>query len=797
MRQRMAAAKALLALSLLAAVSNATPQATENVIAGRVVDPSGAVVTGATVLVWQPGTSAQRAAKTDANGTFRIEALVEGTYRASVRAEGFVPLFLQLHLERGRVLSVEWKLQVEPVVEQIVVESSRLADRADSLANVPGSYEVLEGAALESSRSFTLTEALRKVAGVNVRDEEGFGLRPNIGIRGLNPTRSSKVLLLEDGIPLAFAPYGDNASYYHPPVDRFETVEVLKGSGQILYGPATVGGVINYLTAPIPERRTGWLTLLGGNRDYLNAHLRHGWRFAQGGVLVDVMRKQGRGARENVRSGLDDYNFKGELIVSPRQLWVFRSNYYSEDSNVTYSGLRADEFAANPRQNPFGNDFFRGKRFGASATHLYVFGPDLLLRTNIYASVFDRNWWRQSSNSNQRPNDAADPNCGGMAKLNTTCGNEGRLRTYYTWGVEPRFQAHARWGPLTADADFGGRLHYELQDRIQENGPRPASRSGLRVEDNERENTALAGFYQLRLGWRRWALTPGLRLEHVRYARTNRLTGASGRTNLTQLIPGFALAYHVAERATLFFGVHRGFAPPRTEDILTNTGGSVDLDPELSWNYELGFRSVPCRGVRLEATLFRMDYENQVVPASVAGGVGATFTNGGETLHGGVEMSVRLDTGVLAGSRHNVYTRVAYTYLPAAKFTGTRFSSVAGLTTVSVSGNRLPYAPEHLLNFQVGYAHPRGLDVFLEAVHSSSQFGDDLNTVAGTADGQRGLLPGWTVWNTTVNYTAEPLRAVFFVSVKNVFDRLYIADRTRGLLPGTPRLVQGGIKYRF
>ncbi len=91
---------------------------------------------------------------------------------------------------------------------------------------------------------FNFSEALRKVSGVNVRDEEGFGLRPNIGIRGTNPTRSTKILLLEDGVPLAYAPYGDNASYYHPPVERFESIEILKGAGQIEYGPVTVAGAL-------------------------------------------------------------------------------------------------------------------------------------------------------------------------------------------------------------------------------------------------------------------------------------------------------------------------------------------------------------------------------------------------------------------------------------------------------------------------------------------------------------------------------------------------------------------------
>ncbi|MEY2920851.1 MAG: hypothetical protein RL261_2156, partial [Pseudomonadota bacterium] len=134
------------------------------------------------------------------------------------------------------------------------------------LDSIPGSATVIEADILTESRVFTVNEALRKVPGVFARDEEGFGLRPNLGVRGLNPTRSGKVLLLEDGIPIAYAPYGDNATYYHPPVDRFERIEVLKGSGQIAYGPHTVGAVINYITPPVPGDREGRVVASFGNK---------------------------------------------------------------------------------------------------------------------------------------------------------------------------------------------------------------------------------------------------------------------------------------------------------------------------------------------------------------------------------------------------------------------------------------------------------------------------------------------------------------------------------------------------
>ena len=229
--------------------------------------------------------------------------------------------------------------------------------------------------------------------------------------------------------------------------------------------------------------------------------------------------------------------------------------------------------------------------------------------------------------------------------------------------------------------------------------------------------------------------------------------------------------------------------------MITNQGGVVELDPELSWNYELGARTELAHGVRVDGTLFLMDYENQIVPASLAGGVGATLTNGGATQHRGLELAGRLDTAPMLNSMQNVSLRLAYTHVPVAKFTGMRFSNISGFASASVSGNRLPYAPEHMLSLGVGYARPSGLDLLVEAVRVSEQFGDDLNTRTPSADGQRGLIPGYTVWNTAVNYDLG--RATLFFTVKNLLDDTFIVDRARGILPGSPRLFQLGVRTRF
>jgi Fe(3+) dicitrate transport protein len=388
-----------------------------------------------------------------------------------------------------------------------------------------------------------------------------------------------------------------------------------------------------------------------------------------------------------------------------------------------------------------------------------------------------------------------------MANLHTTCGNEGRLRQYATWGADPKLRiSHGLFG-VRSEFDGGVRAHFETQERVQKNGDAPLSRDGRIVEDNRRTTQGYSTFVQNRFFFGDFTLTPGLRIEHVRYDRTNRLfngrAGAFGKADLTQLIPGIGGAWNPNQAITVFAGVHRGFAPPRAEDIINNSGGFVELDAELSWNYEAGIRARAGRGASFDATYFRTDYENQIVPASLAGGIGSVLTSAGKTMHQGAEFSGRLDRRNFLGTGHNLWLRAAATWIPLARYEGVRYSAVSGAGSVLISGNRLPYAPESLLTASAGYTHRRGANLMVEMVHTGRQFGDDLNTVNSSADGQRGAVPGNVIWNTTLNVPLEAWRTTAFVTVKNLFDRLTLVDRVRGMLPGSPRLIQAGFRWEF
>ncbi len=774
---------------------NVVAQVNAQTFSGSVKDENGSAIVGAAVEIKRQDVQFKKTATTNERGEFMFEKLRSGNFQIIVSASGFAQQVQAVNI--GQTNTLRFILKPENIAEYVSVTSSYLAGTPETLVRTAGSIETIDKEILENARVFNFSEALRKVSGVNVRDEEGFGLRPNIGIRGTNPTRSTKILLLEDGIPLAYAPYGDNASYYHPPIERFESVEVLKGAGQIEFGPVTVAGVVNYITPNPPEKPTFSLKLLGGNRDYLNGSAGFGGTFGKTGILLNFTRKQGAGARENVRSGLNDFSSKVVQLINDKNVLTFKYSHYNEDSRLTYSGLTEAEYAANERQNPFRNDSLNLFREGLSLSHTVVFTPKASLTTNAYTSYFSRDWWRQSSNSNERPNRlGSDADCRGLQDLSTTCGNQGRLRDYQIYGIEPRFNLQFDLGNIRNDLNVGFRIHYENQDRRQKNGDLPNSRDGILVESNVRQNLAYSGFIQNRFIWKNFSFTPGVRVENIKFKRLNRLNNTIGETTLTQVIPGFGVTYNAFKNTTFFAGVHRGFAPPTTADIINNNGGVIDLQSELSWNYEVGLRTRPFTGLSLEGTFFRTDYENQIVPASIAGGVGATVTNGGKTLHQGFEFSGEANSSAIFNTNYNVYVRTAYTYLGAAEFRGKRFSSISGFTNVSVKGNRLPYAPKNLLTTSVGYAY-RNFDAFIENNYIGRQFSDDLNTINSSANGQRGAIGAQTYWNATANYQVERWKSTFFVTAKNIFDKTFIVDRSRGILPSSPRLLQAGWKFVY
>jgi Fe(3+) dicitrate transport protein len=671
-----------------------------------------------------------------------------------------------------------------------------------NLEAVPGSFNVVDEEELQARQPFSVQEALNNVPGINIVGENSFGLGVNIGVRGLDPRRTSRTLLMEDGMPLYLAPYGDPSAHYTTPMERLQRIEVVKGSGQVLYGPQTIGGMINFVTKPVPtDGFAGSVTAKVGNNDYYGAHVNIGYGNERGGFMIDALQNKGDGIRDNHDFDQREITIKGQLNLTDRQTLIAKVGYYEEDSHVSETGLGAVEYAEDKYQAPTGkNDKFEYERKSAQLQHIFQFDEGLKLTTQAYYVDSYRTSFRQINDPGGLGGRSVMDRCTGLGVATEAnaelCGGRHRPRSFTYYGFEPRLDfTHNLFG-IESDAVIGFRYHEEDQKRRQYRDGNPLAQSlgwakangsfreDIRIDVEAKSYYAQNTFY---LG--DWSLTPGVRVEDVKVKTrvlqadgnpaNNRLTN-----NQTEVLPGFGVAWNGIENTTIFAGVHKGFAPPRPSRDLEDDQISK-TKPEESTNWEIGVRSNYFKGVTFESTLFHTDFDEIVIEDS------GRFFNAGESKQSGLELAGRIDFGTIYNTAHNFYVLGSYTNLFTAKFTKDVASE--GIE----SGNRMPYAPRDIASLSFGYQHPIGLDARIGIDYVGKQYADGANTRIEDMSGQEGMIPSYTLLNASVRYKPVGSNATFFLSGYNLADKEYLASRVDGKVAGRDRQVFGGVRYDF
>jgi len=771
---------------------------------GEVISSDGEPVSGAIVKE----VNNLFIATTDKHGNFRIEGIPAGTYTISIKSMGFETLMKEVSIN-----------QIADPVQHMVIKDSPyempqimvLEKREGVFKTVPGSLTVLDAREIQQIDPLSGNEVFRRVPGVHVVDEEGVGLRMNIGIRGLDPDRSRGVLVLEDGIPVALSPYGEPELYYTPAMDRMAGVEVLKGSGSILFGPQTVGGVVNYITADPPKEQKGAISIKGAAGGFFNGQASYGNTYGKTGIQVNLLHKQA----DNIgmlRFNVTDFTTKLKFQTSAKSVIGVKFGVYNESSNATYIGLTQTMFDAGDqdftRMSPY--DELNVRRYSLSATHDYYFNEKTKLKTTVFGYTTTRNWSRQdfamNTNSNIPPSnwtgvtwgDTTVP--GGAVFMRNSTGN--RDRQFEVAGIESKFNKIFSIGKLENDFNVGARFVYERAFEQRVNGSKADAYSGV-MRDNEIRTgygTSVFAHNNFKIH-KAFNLTAGVRGEWFNYERdilrTNNVdTSIRNVSDVIQVIPGIGFNVIPTENLVVFGGVHRGFAPPRIKDAISNTGEDVQLDAELSWNYELGLRGNVFKGLTFELTGFYMDFSNQIIPVSEsAGGIGAGLVNGGRTLHAGVEFGTVLDFDKFFDMKQErLSLSLTGTYVKA-EFNEDRF---VGGDKTNVKGNRTPYAPEFNFNAGLGYESKYGFMVRFTYMYVGAQFTDALNTVAPSANGRIGKMDAYNILDASIQYKVKKINTTFSVTAKNLTDERYIASRRpQGIRVGNPRFVMFGAKWEF
>ncbi len=689
---------------------------------------------------------------------------------------------------------------------------------ARPVKRVAGSAHRVAEESLERRESDDIHRILAPVPGVYVREEDGFGLRPNIGLRGAASDRSAKVTLMEDGILLAPAPYSAPAAYYFPLTTRLVGVEVFKGPAAIRHGPNTVGGAIDMKTRPIPATSSAALDASFGMRSTWKLHGWGGLRADWGGLLIEGVHLASDGFK-SLPSGADtgfqktEVMFKGG-VNSPYGMPVIASlelkaGWARENSNETYLGLTDDDFAADPLQ-----------RYPATALGLMEWDRtqlELTWRLALPRGVDIRltgyhHWqarsWRKFNSFRGGPAAAdvlAHPDAGQhgvysailRGDADTSSDDEALLigtneRTFHSYGA----QLLGRWRftgeRVRSNLEVGVRVHGDSIRRNHLEQPFAMTSGVLVPGGDERATTGNTGralalsahvHEDFKIGPVR--VVPGVRVEVVRTAFEDTHAGTPERSTVRATpLPGLGIHVQPTPWLAIFGGVHRGFSP-------VAPGQAAEVKPEASWNIELGGR-FDWRDVGVEIVGFFNDYSNLTGTCTFSSGCADGLVdqqhNGGAVHVYGLEAVY--DQGIRLPEGMELRPGVSYTW------TGSRFrtafrSASPHFGDVDV-GDALPYVPEHQGSARLLFVHPFG-DVELSVAAQSAM--RDVPGQGEIDEAEKVAAHAVLDLATSLRVTRH---ASLYLTINNLTDARYmVSRRPLGARPGRPFHLMVGLKLAF
>jgi len=691
---------------------------------------------------------------------------------------------------------------VYPAFADNALEEMTIVGSREAARSLPGSGSVVGNEQIRIEAATDVNQLLKTVPGIYIQEEDGYGLRPNIGIRGATSERASKVTLMEDGVLIAPAPYSNPAAYYFPTLLRMHSLEVLKGAPLLRHGPQTTGGVINMVSTPIPENNQGTLNFRYGQNGEADLLASFGGRAGDFGFLLETAQRRSDGFKDIDRSSADSgYDIRDYLLklgwMGERQSLLLKAQYSEEVSDETYLGLTDRDFDRDPdrRYGLSSIDQMDNDHQGYNLTYQLALNEQVSLTAIAYYNEFARDWFKLGGGGSY----ISAANSGDAVAQGILDGSENvqglkykhNNREYESRGVEVNFDIDLGAHQL----GLGGRIHEDEMDRFQPEeifdqingeliyaGLEDATGSDNRLEDADANSVWLIDNWQLN---EVMEVNFALRYEDVQssrrqYSAPDRSDTPSRRSNDSdEWLPGVSFTYQLGPDWQLLAGVHRGFSPLG--------GGAVENEePETSINWEAGFRYDG--SWFLEAIGFYSDFDNKTENCSNAspcsnGDTSGSF-NTGEAVIAGLEL--QLGTALEAGGL-TIPLDVMYTYTDA---TISEDNPSAGFA----NGDQLASVPENVFSLRMGLETGIGWDNYAVAKYIDEMCMDiGCNNSGERFDRSEDLLVVDFISRYTLNSDA-----VVFLKVENLFDEQAIVSRQPdGARPNKPRTASVGVEWAF
>jgi Fe(3+) dicitrate transport protein len=656
----------------------------------------------------------------------------------------------------------------------------------------PGARTIIEQRQIRESGASNVREVLRQVPGVQVQESNGTGgsdISLNVGVRGLTSRLSPRSTILMDGVPLAYAPYGQPQLSLAPlALGNIEMVDVVRGAGSVRYGPQNVGGIINFVTRAIPatfaaDASIGVESASHGGGTKSTPTLFVGGTNDKGlGMALLYSGTHGDGWRQgNDHIRLDDVMLKGSYRFSKTDD-VAVSLHHFEGQGRMPGGLTSAQYALNPFQSDRPFDEFTGRRTDGSVRYTHNDGINKFELLSYYTDSF------RGSHLEQEGSGAS----AGQRRLTAA------PREYHTMAIELRYSRLFDSGSVVQEVSIGYRYLDEASSEVATRSsyyrPRPgfdATRLAQPAYQTSAGGTTAHAFYiDDRIDFGNWTVTPGVRYESIR--SHNDVVGLTGgritsviapKIDSNEVLPTVSVMYRMNERWSLFANAGVSFGPQQYAQLAQSTEG---LHPEKAKTYEVGTHY---KGAAwgAEFTLFNIDFDKELqLVRSITGDVGQ-WTDLGATRHRGLESALRYELGDLSPALKGLSLSATYTYTQATAKAG------------AFAGRDLPFYSRQVGT--LGARYERGPWTFNADVYAQSKQRSPGSPDPGAqyvtledSTGRLGDIPGYAVMNLRVGYAFGPsmrnLRLA--LGVKNLFDRRYFnrsVDNNGGKYVGQPRTV--------
>ena len=682
-------------------------------------------------------------------------------------------------LSRDTEKEDKWKKNSEKTMINVI------GDNKESLKKIPGSATIVDKRFLEETQPVDSMEILRRVPGASVRFMDSAGLTPNISFRGVSNEESRKTLILEDGVLTSLSPYGQPESYYSPQIDRMTRVEVVKGSGSILFGPSTIGGVVNFVTRKPPFKPTFSNKSIGGMNNFFSNLIQYGGTFGKTSFDISYLHKQGDGYRDHNEFNVNEINTKIIKEINDRHTITLKLSFHEQKANATYLGLTQGLFWSNYKINPAEFDRKEVDRNSAVFGHEYQLSDQFKLITKVYYTSASRNWQRQDYSYNNR-----DPLTGKISSAPSDTyatyspsfiGNRPgdilymrrtaplRNQGFQSLGIESKIEAKVQVSGMTHEIDLGARVHGEKNDINFKQSYSPLDypfiREGIPFNQQERVIRAYAFYFQDRISiTNKFKLIPGIRRESVVqgvYTTLRKATsrdvaqkraGAVGDTlfvsqgteSATNIwLPGLGFTLDIQQNISWFGGVHKGFSPPTFGTAISPYGEDYRLGAETSTNYETGLRGDVTRYFFMETAIYTMHFRDQIIDTSeVSSESGTRPINTGKSSHRGLENTFTFDFGRFWNWNFDMPMDFIYSHINAKSETYNKYpytinsENIIQFQTLPLllldsngktinpdsNGRRLPYVPKDVFTVSLGIRMKDGFYARAEYQYIDKQY---------------------------------------------------------------------------